>query len=98
LLRELHAPDLLTRLQALGPDLHLRGALRSSDPSDPELCLLIAVLNFDLVSNLHLASETAQPYPMVADVESMREMALFIPGSPDSYWHDGFGSFRPSFP
>ena len=37
LLRELHTPDQLSRLQALGADLLLRGALVSSDPSDPEL-------------------------------------------------------------
>jgi hypothetical protein len=98
LLREPLTPDLLSRLQALGPDLLLRGAFASSDPSDPELCLLMAVLNFDLVSNLHLASATTQLHTMVADIESMREMAIFTPGDPESHWHDRFGSLRPPFP
>jgi hypothetical protein len=56
LLRELHTPDLLSRLQALGPDLLLRGALTSSDPNDSEMSSILAVVNFDLVSNLQLAS------------------------------------------
>jgi hypothetical protein len=98
LLRELRTPDLLSRLQALSPNLLLRGALVSSDPSDPELCLFMAVLNFDLVSNLHLASATTQLHTMVADIESMREMAIFTPGDPESHWHDRFGSLRPPFP
>jgi len=55
------------------------------------------VLNFDLVSNLHLASATAQLHTMVADIEGMREMAIFTPGDPDAYWHDRFGSLRPPF-
>jgi hypothetical protein len=58
----------------------------------------MAVLNYDLVSNLHLASATTQPHTMVADIESMREMAIFIPGDPESHWHDRFGSLRPPFP
>jgi hypothetical protein len=58
----------------------------------------MAVLNFDLVANLHLASATTQLHPMVADIESMREMAIFTPGDPESYWHDRFGSLRPPFP
>jgi hypothetical protein len=98
LLRELHTPDLLSRLQALSPNLLLQGALVSSDPSDPELCLFMAVLNFDLVSNLHLASATTQLHTMVADIESMREMAILTPGDPESHWHDRFGSLRPAFP
>ncbi|HYW39778.1 MAG TPA: hypothetical protein VE957_16825 [Terriglobales bacterium] len=58
----------------------------------------MAVLNFDLVSNLHLASATTQLHTMVADIESMREMAILTPGDPESYWHDRFGSLRPPFP
>src|ERR1022692_3383477 len=108
-------PDLLSRLQALSPDLLLRGALASSDPCNSELCFFMAVLNYDLVSNLHLASITTQLHTMVADIESMREMAILTPGlpaiqsprdgypysrtpgDPESYWHDRFGSLRPSF-
>ena len=70
----------------------------SSDPSDLELCSLIVVLNFDLVSNLHLASATTQLHTMVADIESMHEMASCTPGDPESHWHDRFGSLRLSFP
>src|ERR1017187_4092312 len=97
LLRELRTPDLLSRLQALSPDLLLRGALASSDPCNSELCFFMAVLNYDLVSNLHLASITTQLHTMVADIESMREMAILTPGDPESYWHDRFGSLRPPF-
>jgi hypothetical protein len=35
---------------------------------------------------------------MVADIESMRKMAIFAPGDPESHWHDRFGSLRPPFP
>jgi hypothetical protein len=70
----------------------------SDDPRDPESCLIMVVLNFDLVSNLHLASAPAQPHTVVADIEGMREMALFASGDPDSHWHDRFGSLRPPFP
>jgi len=35
---------------------------------------------------------------VVADIESMREMAIFTPGDPESHWHDRFGSLRPPFP
>src|ERR1017187_7988236 len=90
-------PDLLSRLQALSPDLLLRGALASSDPCNSELCFFMAVLNYNLVSNLHLASITTQLHTMVADIESMREMDIFTPGDPESYWHDRFGSLRPPF-
>jgi hypothetical protein len=58
----------------------------------------MAVLNFDLVANLHLASATTQLHPMVADIESMREMAIFTPGDPESHWYDRFGSLRPPLP
>ena len=57
----------------------------------------MAVLNFDLVSNLHLAPEPTQPHTMVADIKRMREMAIFTPGDPESHWHDRFGSLRPPF-
>jgi hypothetical protein len=58
----------------------------------------MAVLNFDLVSNLHLAPEPSQLHTMVADIERMREMAIFTPGNPESYWQHRFGSLRPPFP
>jgi hypothetical protein len=86
LLRELRTPNLLSRLQALSPDLLLRGALASNDPSDSESCLHMAVLDYNLISNLHLASITTQLHTMVADIESMREMAIFIPSDPESHW------------
>ena len=86
LLRELRAPNLLSRLQALGPDLLLRGALASGDPSDSELGLRLVVLNYNLISNLHLASITTQLHAMVANIESMREMAIFTPSDPESHW------------
>jgi len=34
---------------------------------------------------------------MVADIESMREMAILTPGDPESHWYDRFGSLRPPF-
>ena len=77
---------MLSRLQALSPDLLLRGALASNDPCDSELGLRMVVLNYDLVSNLHFASITTQLHAMVADIESMREMAIFSPGDPESHW------------
>ena len=98
LLRQRRTPDLLSRFQALSPDLLFRGAFVSSDPSDSELRLLLAVLNCDLVSDLHLAPATTQLHTMVADIESMREMAIFTSGDPESHWHDRFGSLRPPFP
>jgi hypothetical protein len=58
LLRELRTPEMLSRLQALSPDLLLRGALASNDPSDSELGLRLVVLNYNLISNLHFASIT----------------------------------------
>ena len=97
LLRKPLTPDLLSRLQALSPDLLLRGALARNDPSDSELCLLTAVLNYNHISNLHLASIATQLHTMVADIESMREMAILTPGDPESYWYDRFGSLRPPF-
>jgi hypothetical protein len=57
----------------------------------------MAVLNYDLVSNLHLASITTQLHTMVAHIESMREMAILTPGDPESHWYDRFGSLRPPF-
>jgi hypothetical protein len=68
LLREGRTPDLFLRLQALGPDLPLHGALVRNDPGDSELCLLVAVANFDLVADLHLAPATPEFYTMVADI------------------------------
>jgi len=86
LLRELRTPNLLSRLQALSPDLLLRGVLASGDPSDSELGLRLVVLDYNLVSNLHLASITTQLHAMVAHIESMREMAIFTPSDPESHW------------
>jgi len=86
LLRKLRTPNLLSRLQALSPDLLLRGVLASGDPSDSELGLRMAVLNYNLISNRHLASVTTQLHTMVAHIESMREMAIFAPGDPESHW------------
>jgi hypothetical protein len=54
----------------------------------------LVVLNYDVVANLHLASATTQLHTTVADIESMREMAIFTPGDPDSHWYDRFGSLR----
>jgi hypothetical protein len=68
LLREGRTPDLFLRLQAFGPDLSLHGAFVSNDPSDSELCQLVAVANFDLVADLHLAPATPEFYTMVADI------------------------------
>jgi len=50
--------------------------------------MLVAVQNFDLVSNLKLASATTELHTMVADIESMGKMAIFTPGDPDAHWHD----------
>jgi len=86
LLRERRIPKLLLRLQALSSDLLLQRAFASSDPNDSELCLLVTVVDFDLISDIHLASETSQSHPIVADIESMREMAVFIPCDPESHW------------
>jgi hypothetical protein len=88
-------PEMLTRLQALSPDLLLRRLVASSDPSDSESCLRVAVLNYKLVPNLYLASVTTQPHTMVRDIESMREMALLTSSDHDSNWHNRFGSPRP---
>jgi hypothetical protein len=93
-LGERRTPDVLFRLQALSPDLFLRGALASSDPSDSELGVRLVVLNHDLVANLYLASATTQLHTMVADIESMREMDIFTPGDPDSHWYDRLSSRR----
>jgi hypothetical protein len=46
----------------------------------------MVVLNYNLISNLHLASITTQLHTMAADIESMREMAIFTPGDPESHW------------
>ena len=40
-------PDLLSRLQALSPNLLFQGALVSSDPSHSELRVRLVVLNYD---------------------------------------------------
>jgi len=40
----------------------------------------------DLVPNLHLASETSQPYSIVADIEGMHEMAVFVSSDTESHW------------
>jgi hypothetical protein len=85
---------MLSRLQALSPDLLLEGTLASSDPSDSKSGVRLVVLNHDLIANLHLASVITQFHTTVADIESMREMAIFTPGDPDSYWYDRFGSLR----
>ena len=97
LLREPLTPEMLSRLQALGPDLLLRGVLPSGDPSDSELGLRMVVLNYNLVSNLHFASITTQLHAMVADIESMREMDVFTSNDPESHWYNRFGSLRPPF-
>ena len=47
LLRGLLTPEMLSRLQALSPDLLLRRALASSDPSHSELRVRLVVLNYD---------------------------------------------------
>jgi hypothetical protein len=48
--------------------------------------------NFDLVPNLKLALATTELHTMIADIESMGEMAIFSPGNPESHWHDRYGS------
>ena len=68
-----------------------------NDPSDSELCLLVAVANFDLVSNLHFAPAAPEFYTMVADIQSMCQMTSLTPGDPEAHRHDRFCSFRPSF-
>jgi hypothetical protein len=55
-----------------------------NDPSDSKLCLLVAVLDFDLVSNPNLALATSQLHPIVGDIESMRKMDIFLSCDPDS--------------
>src|ERR1700686_2590456 len=97
LLREPCTPDLLSGLQALSPYFFLRGAFAGNDPSDLELRMLMLILNFDLVSNFHLALATTQLHPMVTDIESMRKMAILTSGDPEAHWHDRFGSFRLPF-
>lgn len=92
LLRERCTPDVLFRLQALSPNLLLRAALASNDPSDSKVCVGLMVLNYNLVANLDLASATTQLHTIVADIEGMREMAVLSPGNPDSHWYDRFGS------
>jgi hypothetical protein len=59
--------------------------------------LFTAVLDYNLISNLHLASITTQLHTMVADIESMREMAILTPGDQELHWQDRFGSLRPPF-
>jgi hypothetical protein len=94
LLRELRTPELLSRLQALSPDLLLRSFIETSDPNGSELRLRMAVLNYELVPHLDLASVTAQPHTMVGDIQSMRGMDIFTPGDPETHWHNRFGSSR----
>jgi len=86
LLRELLTPEMLPRLQALSPDLLLGGALASNDPSDSEVGLRVVVLDYNLISNLQLASITTQLHAMVAHIESMREMDVFTSNDPESHW------------
>jgi hypothetical protein len=50
--------------------------------------MLVAIQNFDLVPNLKLALATTELHTMIADVESMGEMAIFPPGNPESHWND----------
>jgi len=97
LLRELRTPDPLSRLQALSPDLHPGRDLGGSDPCDSELRSRMVILNFDLVSDLDLTSAPAELHTMVANIESVREMAILIPPDPEAYGHDRFGSLRLPF-
>jgi hypothetical protein len=89
---------MLSRLQALSPDLLLRRLVASSNPNDSESSLRMAVLNYDLVANSHLASVATQLHTMIADIESMREMAIFTSCDPESHWHYHFGSLRLPLP
>jgi hypothetical protein len=93
-LREPLTPEMLSRLQALSPDLLLRRLVASRDPNNLELSLSMAVLNNKFVPNLDLASITTQPHTVVGDIEGMREMAVFTAGDPEAHRHDRFGSFR----
>jgi hypothetical protein len=97
LLGKLSAPNLFSRLQALGTDLFLQGAFGGGDPRNSELCLILVVLNFDSVSNLQVASATAQPHTLSADIESMRKMDILTACDPESDRHDRFGSLRMPF-
>lgn len=63
-----------------------------NDSSHSELRLLVAVTNFDLVSNLHLAPAAPEFYTMVADIQSVRQMASVTSGDPEAYWYDRFRS------
>ncbi len=98
LLREPFTPKMLSWLQALGPNLLLRRIVASSDPSDSESSLHMAVLNKKLVPNPYLAAVTTQSHTLVGDIESMREMALFTSSDPESHRYNRFSSLRPSFP
>src|ERR1039458_1642807 len=97
MLRESLTPEILPRLRAFSPDLLIRRLIGSSDPSDSESSLRMAVLNSELVSNLYLASVTTQPHSMISDIESVREMALLTPSAPETHGHDRFGSLRAPF-
>jgi hypothetical protein len=96
-LEKLRTPKLLSWLQALSTDLLVRGAFGGSNPSDSELCLIPVVLNFDLVSNFHIASVTAQSDTLLADIESMRKVDILAACHPESDRHDRLRSLRISF-
>ena len=82
LLRERCTPELFFRLQAHSPDLLLGRLVASGDPSDSELSLRVATLNYKFVPNLYLAPVTTQPHTMVSDIESMGETTIFIAREP----------------
>lgn len=92
LLRKPLTPEMLPRLQALSADLLFRRRVASSNPSDLESSLRMAVLNYKLVPHLYLATVTTQPHAMIGDIESMREMVLLTPSDPEAHWYDRFGS------
>src|ERR1035441_9726093 len=56
MLRESLTPEILPRLQAFSPDLLLRRLIGSSDPSNFESSLRMAVLNYNLIPHLNIAS------------------------------------------
>jgi hypothetical protein len=95
MLRESLTPEILPRLQAFSPDLLIRRLIGSSDPSNFESSLRMAVLNYNLIPHLNLASVATQSHAMIGDIESVREMVLLTPGDPQTYWDDCFGSSRP---
>jgi hypothetical protein len=42
----------------------------------------MAILNLDSVSHFHLASATAEFHTIVADIQSVGEVAIATPGDP----------------